>query len=179
MTSPPPAGPVNRRIPPGDDRPRLMCDSCGYVAYENPKVIVGSVVRADGRVLLCKRAIEPRRGFWTLPAGYLELNETTEAGARREAWEEARAVIAVDGLLAVWNVPRISQVQLIYRARLIEPDIAAGPESEAVGLYGWDEIPWAELAFPTVAWSLRADRDAGPGPLVPITNSSTEDKPGL
>src|SRR6266852_3650554 len=89
-----------RKVPAGDDRPRLVCDDCGYIAYENPKVVVGSVCLWEERVLLCRRAINPRRGFWTLPAGYLELNESTLAGAMREAWEEAQARITIDGLLA-------------------------------------------------------------------------------
>ncbi len=167
-------GPVTRAIPAGDDRERATCLDCGFIHYENPKIIVGAVARLDGRFLLCRRAIEPRRGFWTLPAGYMELGETPEAGAEREAWEEARARIRIDGLLAIYSVPRISQVQLIYRADLIDPAIAAGPESEAVGLFAWDEIPWAELAFPTVRWSLDAARRAPIGPLVPETNPAAD-----
>jgi ADP-ribose pyrophosphatase YjhB (NUDIX family) len=159
-------GPRERRVPEGDDRPRLVCPECTYVVYENPKVVVGSVVLAeDGRVLLCRRAIEPRRGFWTLPAGYLELGESPEEGARREAREEACAHIELEGLLAVYSVPRISQVQLMYRARLAEPAIAAGPESLEVGLFGWEEIPWDELAFPTVHWALHHHRERLGRPL--------------
>jgi len=148
-----------RRVPAGDDRPRLVCGECGFVAYENPKIVVASVVHHGDRVLMCRRAIEPRRGFWTLPAGYLELHETAEEGARREAWEEARAQIGLEALLAVYSIPRISQVQLVYRARLLAPDVAAGPESAAVALYRWDEIPWQEIAFPSVHWSLRHFRE--------------------
>jgi ADP-ribose pyrophosphatase YjhB (NUDIX family) len=121
-------GPIIRAIPPGDDRERLTCPDCGFIAYENPKMVAGSVVSVGDRIMLCRRAIEPRKGFWTLPAGFLELQETPEEGARREAWEEARARIAIDALLAVYSVPRISQVQLIYRATLAEPGFAAGPE---------------------------------------------------
>ena len=149
----PPAGFV-RKVPAGDDRPRLVCDDCGFIAYENPKVVVGSVCLWQERVLLCRRAINPRRGFWTLPAGYLELHETTAEGARREAREEALAEIELEGVLAVYSIPRLSQVQVMYRARLVSPSIAAGPESEAVALFGWDEIPWSELAFPSVRWAL-------------------------
>ena len=144
-----------RSIPPGEDRERSVCASCGFIDYENPKIVVGSVATWRGKILLCKRAIEPRRGFWTLPAGYLELGETVEEGAMREAWEEARARLQIDRLLAVYSVPRISQTQLMFRARLAGPDISAGEESEAVGLYAWDKIPWPELAFPTVGWALR------------------------
>jgi ADP-ribose pyrophosphatase YjhB (NUDIX family) len=156
-----PQGPVVRSVPEGDNRERLVCGDCGYIVYDNPKIVVGSVVRLGDRYLLCRRAIEPRLGFWTLPAGYLELNETTEAGARREAWEEACAKIEIDGLLAIFNIPRLSQVQLIYRARLVDAAIAPGPESQAVGLFTWDEIPWQEIAFPSVHWSLDADRRVG------------------
>lgn len=156
-----PKGPTVRAVPEGDNRERLMCLDCGFVQYDNPKIVVGSVARWEDRILLCKRAINPRRGFWTLPAGYLELNETTSEGALREAYEEARAKIALEGLLAVYNIPRLSQVQLIYRARLVSPAIEAGPESESVGLFAWAEIPWDELAFPSVHWALGHLREVG------------------
>lgn len=143
------------RIPPGDDRERQVCAACGFIDYQNPKIVVGSIAIWRDKILLCKRAIEPRKGFWTLPAGYLELKETAEEGAKREAWEEARARLDIDRLLAIYSVPRISQVQLMFRARLTLPDIAAGPESAEVALFAWDEIPWANLAFPTVGWALR------------------------
>ena len=145
----------DRRVPEGDDRARLVCRDCGFVDYENPKVVVGSVAAWDGRILLCRRAIEPRRGFWTLPAGYLELNETAPEGARREAWEEARAKLEIDQLLAVYSIPRISQIQLIYRARLTSPAVAPGPESLELDLFTWEAIPWDDLAFPSVHWALR------------------------
>ena len=143
-----------RRIPAGDEHHRLVCTDCGFVQYENPKVVVGSVVHAGERILMCRRAIEPRAGFWTLPAGYLEVHEMPEAGALREAWEEAQARIDIEMLLAVYTIPRISQVQLIFRARLAAPEIAAGPESLEVALFAWDEIPWKDIAFPTVRWAL-------------------------
>jgi ADP-ribose pyrophosphatase YjhB (NUDIX family) len=127
---------------------------CGFIHYENPKIVVGSVVAVGDQVMLCRRAINPRKGFWTLPAGYLELNESAADGAMREAWEEARARIALDALLAVYSIPRISQVQLIFRARLAEPGFAAGPESEEVALFDWEAIPWSDLAFPSVHWAL-------------------------
>ncbi len=110
--------------------------------------------------LLCRRAIEPRRGFWTMPAGYLELNEATQAGAMREAWEEARARITIDGLLAIYDVPRLSQVQILYRAHLTAPEFAPGEESLEVRLFGWAEIPWPELAFPSVHWALNRFHDS-------------------
>ncbi|PZP38913.1 MAG: NUDIX hydrolase, partial [Azospirillum brasilense] len=112
----------------GDEHDRLTCADCGFIAYENPKIVVGAVVALDGdSVLLCRRAIEPRRGFWTIPAGYMELGETAAEGAAREAWEEARARIALEGILAVYSIARIGQVQILFRARLEEPGFAAGP----------------------------------------------------
>jgi ADP-ribose pyrophosphatase YjhB (NUDIX family) len=152
--APPPPANFVRRVPEGDDKARLVCADCGFIDYQNPKVVVGSVCSWQGRILLCRRAINPRRGFWTLPAGFLEPHEATADGAVREAWEEARARIAIERLLAVYNVPRLSQVQLIYRAALISDAVEPGPESEAVGLYAWDEIPWEEIAFPSVHWAL-------------------------
>jgi ADP-ribose pyrophosphatase YjhB (NUDIX family) len=152
-----------RRIPDGDTHERSVCATCGFVDYQNPKIVVGSVVGHAGQVLLCRRAIEPRRGFWTLPAGYLELGETAEEGARREAMEEAEAAIALDGLLAVFSISRIGQVQLIFRARFADPTtahFAAGPESLEVRLFEWDAIPRHEIAFPSVHWALAAWRDA-------------------
>jgi ADP-ribose pyrophosphatase YjhB (NUDIX family) len=161
MSDPKPIGPSVRAVPDGDNRERLICADCGFVQYDNPKIVVGAVPLWQGRVLLCKRAIEPRVGYWTLPAGYLELGETPEAGAVREAQEEAQADIAIDTLLAVYSVPRISQVQLIYRARLKSPEFAPGPESLDVRLFDWSEIPWDALAFPTVRWALDAWREVG------------------
>jgi ADP-ribose pyrophosphatase YjhB (NUDIX family) len=151
-------GPRVLKIPDGDNRLRKTCPECGFIEYENPKIVVGSVVTEGERILLCRRAINPRKGFWTLPAGYLELHETTEAGARREAEEEALARIEIDGVLAVYSIPRISQVQIIFRARLAS-GFSAGPESLEVALFGWDEIPWDDLAFPSVHWALRHFRE--------------------
>ena len=147
-------GPIRRTIPAGDNMERLVCDGCGYILYENPKVVVGAVAVLAGRILLCRRAIQPRRGYWTIPAGYLEINESTEEGALREAREEAGAELRLDALLAVYNIPRISQVQLIYRAELLSEAIFAGEESQEVGLFTADEIPWRDLAFPSVRWAL-------------------------
>ena len=157
------AGPTHafeRRIPEGDGQLRLVCRDCGFIAYENPKVVVGSVCRWEDKILLCRRAINPRTGFWTLPAGYMELNETSLEGAKREAWEEARASIEIERLLAVYNIPRLSQVQLIYAARLTTGEVSAGAESLEVALFDWEEIPWQELAFPSVRWALSQYRAA-------------------
>ena len=164
------------RVPEGDDHARAVCDQCGYVAYENPKIVTGAVVVENGHVLLCRRAIEPRLGFWTLPAGYLELNETVAEGAAREAAEEAGAAISLDGILAIYSIARIGQVQIIFRARFDGPPrFAAGVESLEVRLFAWEDIPWGELAFPTVHWALRAWRDGVDRPLgVPAGNPASD-----
>lgn len=163
----------HRTVPQGDSLPRAVCRHCGFVHYDNPKVVVGSVVRSAGGILLCRRAIPPRKGFWTIPAGYLELNETPQAGAMREAREEACAEIELMGLLAVYSVPRLSQVQLIWRAQLTGP-VAPGPESLEVGIFEWNDIPWRELAFPSVHWALRHDREADEGAAPPFANPPGE-----
>ena len=144
------AGPRVRTVPAGDNRQRLVCPDCNYIQYENPLVVVGAVVTWEDRFLLCKRAINPRKGHWTIPAGFLELHEAAAHGAIRETREEACAEIEIDALLAVYNVPRISQIQLIYRARLLQPEFAAGEESEDVALFAWDD-----LAFPSSHWALQ------------------------
>ncbi len=167
-----------RRIPEGDNRERLICADCGHIAYDNPKVVVGSIILADDLVLMCRRAIEPRRGFWTLPAGYLEHGETLEEGAAREAWEEAQADIVLDGILGVFSISRIGQVQVIFRARFASPGkprFAAGPESLEVALFTLPQVPRDAIAFPSVIWALDAWRDAGSGPLgVPAGNPASD-----
>jgi ADP-ribose pyrophosphatase YjhB (NUDIX family) len=174
---PDPAGTrFERRVPEGDDRQRLVCRDCGFVNYENPKIVVGSVAAWQDRILLCRRAIAPRRGFWTLPAGYLELHEAAAAGARREAWEEARAELEIDQLLAVYSIPRISQIQLIYRASLKTPAVSAGPETLELDLFEWSAIPWGDLAFPSVRWALRDyDELRGEAVFAPRGNPPGED----
>ena len=165
------SGPSIRAVPDGDTRERLICGDCGFVHYDNPKIVVGAVAIWDERVLMCKRAIEPARGRWTIPAGYLELGETAEQGAAREALEEACARLEMGPLIGVYSIPRIGQVQLIYRARLVDGAFAAGAESLDAALYAWDEIPWDEIAFPTVRWALedwRATR--GEHAVVPRVN---------
>ncbi len=143
-----------RKVPDGDTHERDVCKTCGFVHYQNPKVVAGSVVHDAGRVLLCRRAIEPRTGFWTLPAGYMELGETTSDAARREAMEEACARIVIENVLAVYTIPRISQVQIMHVAHLAHPDVRPGPESLEVDWFDWQDIPWDELAFPSVRWAL-------------------------
>ncbi len=177
-------GPVTYKIPEGDNRVRAVCDSCGFVNYVNPKVVVGSVCTWQDRILLCRRAIDPRKGYWTLPAGYLEEEESAPAGAVREAEEEACVKIRIDALLAVYSIPRISQVQLIYRARLPSSKVAAGPETEESRLWAWDEIPWDDLAFPSVRWSLNHfDEMRGLDEFAPRTNPEGQfgdmEPPGL
>jgi ADP-ribose pyrophosphatase YjhB (NUDIX family) len=147
--------PVVLRRPEGDTFERHMCTACGEIHYLNPKIVVGAVCRWQDRVLLCRRAIEPHAGFWVVPAGYLERGESTEEGARREASEEAGARIELTGLLALYNVVRIAQVQLFYGARLLDPHLVAGPETLELDLFDWRAIPWDELAFPSVHWVLR------------------------
>jgi len=167
-----------RRVPDGDDRERLTCPDCGFIAYENPKVVVGSVVAVGDQVLLCRRAIQPRAGYWTLPAGYMEMHETVEEGAAREAWEEARARIALDGVLAVYSIARLGQVQVLFRARLQEPGFAPGTESLEVRLFDWDDIPWDDIAFPSVHWALKAWRATAGQPLPPAVLNPPEDARG-
>jgi ADP-ribose pyrophosphatase YjhB (NUDIX family) len=169
------------RIPEGDTRERLICADCGHIAYDNPKVVVGSVIVTGDAVLMCRRAIEPRRGFWTLPAGYLEHGETLQEGAAREAWEEARAEIEIDGILAVFTISRIGQVQVIFRARFASADVprfAAGAESLEVALFPPSRIPRGEIAFPSVTWALDAWQRAGSGPLGPPAGNPSHDPRG-
>lgn len=163
-------------VPDGDDRERRICQTCGFVDYRNPRIVAGSVVTKGDQILLCKRAIEPRKGFWTLPAGYMELGETVEEAAQREAREEACATIEIDRMLATYSIPRIGQVQVMFRARLAS-DFKAGPESIDVQLFDWKDIPWSELAFPTVVWALTHYAETrGKADFVPYGNPPNTDK---
>jgi ADP-ribose pyrophosphatase YjhB (NUDIX family) len=171
-----------RRTPEGDDRERMICADCGHIDYQNPKVVVGTVVAFNEKILMCRRAIEPRRGFWTLPAGYLELGETLEEGAVREAMEEASASISIDGVMAVFSVARIGQVLVIFRGRFADPKapvFSAGPESLEVALFEWDAIPWDDIAFPTVHWSLHAWNERRSGPLGLPAGNPPDDPRGV
>ncbi|WP_428392460.1 NUDIX domain-containing protein [Lichenicoccus sp.] len=170
-----------RAVPDGENRERVSCLDCGHVFYENPKIVVGAVVAHAGRILLCRRAIEPRRGFWTLPAGYLELHETPAEGAAREALEEAGARIVIDGILAIYSISRIAQVQIIHRARFAgsgEPSIEAGEESLEVGLFAFDDLPVEDIAFPTVHWAIEAYRRIGDAPLAAPAGNPPQDPRG-
>ena len=144
-----------RRVPRGDTRARDICDRCHTVHYENPKVVAGCLALWEGRVLLCRRAIEPRYGLWTLPAGFMENEETTAEAAARETLEEAKARVDIDGLYTLFNLPHISQVYMLFRARLRDLDFGPGTESLAVALFDEADLPWDTLAFPAVRETLR------------------------
>ncbi|WP_261539252.1 NUDIX hydrolase [Burkholderia multivorans] len=155
---------VIARIPQGDNRERFVCDHCGTIHYQNPRNVVGTVPVWGEQVLLCRRAIEPRYGFWTLPAGFMEMGETTAEAAARETLEEAGARVEVQNLFTLLNVPHVHQVHLFYLARLVDPEFEAGEESLEVKLFDEADIPWDEIAFPTVSQTLRfffADRATG------------------
>jgi len=146
---------VVSKIPPDDDRPRYVCTSCETIHYQNPKIVAGCIPARDTRILLCRRAIEPRRGFWTLPAGYMELGETSLETAIRETLEEANASVKVVDLFAVFNLPHVNQVYLMFRSELQNMDFSPGAESLEVALFGESQIPWDEIAFMTVRQTLK------------------------
>jgi ADP-ribose pyrophosphatase YjhB (NUDIX family) len=157
-------GATDYRVPEGDNRERAVCTVCGEIHYENPLNVVGTVPVWGDRVLLCRRAIEPRHGFWTLPAGFMELGETVAEGALRETVEEAGAKVELEGLFTMLNVVRVGQVHLYYRARMLDATLAPGPETLEARLFREDEVPWDELAFRTVRRTLEhffEDRRAG------------------
>jgi ADP-ribose pyrophosphatase YjhB (NUDIX family) len=143
------------RIPAGDNRPRFVCAACGTIHYQNPKIVVGCLPEWNGQVLLCRRAIEPRHGLWTLPAGFLENAETISAGAVRETLEEANARVEIGELYTVISLPAINQVYMMFRARLADLDFGPGPESIEVRLFDEQEVPWEDLAFRTITRTLR------------------------
>ena len=147
--------PVRYVMPADDNRDRATCTVCATIHYENPLNVVGTLPVWQDKVLLCRRNIEPRHGFWTLPAGFMELGETTEQGAIRETIEEAGANIELQGLYTLLNVVRVGQLHLFYRARLLDTDFAPGPETIEAQLFAEDEIPWDDLAFRTVRETLK------------------------
>ena len=156
--------PVTVLVPEGDHRPRHVCTGCGAIHYQNPKIVAGCVPEHEGRILLCRRAIEPRLGFWTIPAGFMENGETTQDAARRESFEEAQAEVEVGSLLAVVHVLHADQVHVMFRAKLLKPEFGPSPESLEVMLCDESDIPWAEIAFRSVDFALRRyleDRRAG------------------
>lgn len=156
--------PVATVIPGGDNRARSVCTACGTVHYVNPKLVVGSVPEYEGRILLCRRAIEPRKGFWTVPAGFMELGETLGEAALRETWEEALARVELGSLFSVVDVVHAGQVHVFFRARLPRPEFGAGAETLETRLFSPDEIPWDDLAFPSIRIALEhyvEDRQTG------------------
>jgi ADP-ribose pyrophosphatase YjhB (NUDIX family) len=148
--------PVELRIPPGDNLPRAVCTACGTVHYENPRVVVGCVPEWQGRILLCRRAITPRRGFWTVPAGFMENGESLQTAAARETLEEAQARVQIGSLLAIVHVLHAAQVHVVFRARLLDGEFGVGAESLESGLYEESAIPWEDIAFPSITFALRS-----------------------
>ncbi len=156
--------PVELRIPEGDTLPRFVCTACRVIHYQNPKMVVGCIPEWNNQILLCRRGIEPRYGLWTIPAGYLENGETTTEGALREALEEAHARVEIGPFFALYNIPHINQVYVLFRARLLDLDFRSGLETIEVKLFDETEIPWDRLAFATVRNTLHhyfADRRGG------------------
>jgi ADP-ribose pyrophosphatase YjhB (NUDIX family) len=156
--------PVVSKIPDGDHLPRFVCTSCSTIHYENPRIIAGCIPEWEGKLLLCRRAIEPRRGFWTVPAGFMENGESVQAAAAREAQEEALADVEIGSLASLVNVIRAHQVHIVFRARLLNTNFGVGPESLEVALYDEKDIPWSEIAFLSVDFALKRyldDRRAG------------------
>jgi len=147
--------PLTQRIPPDDNRLRDVCEHCGAVHYQNPRNVVGVVPVWQDKVLLCRRAIEPRYDTWTLPAGFMELGETTAQGAIRETDEEAGVEIALGALYTVIDVPHAEQVHFFYLAQVLDPTLNPGPESLEAAYFSLDEIPWQELSFRTVSTTLQ------------------------
>lgn len=159
---------VTHKVPVGDNLPRHVCDQCERIHYHNPKIVAGCIPEWEGQVLLCRRAIEPRLGLWTFPAGFMELGESTEQAAVRETMEEAQADVTIAGLYAVLSLPHIGQVYLVFRGRMTAPTFMAGPESLDVRLFSLSAIPWETMAFPVVSEALRryvADAKNGEFPV--------------
>lgn len=159
---------IVRCTPPDDDRPRYLCKSCGMIHYENPKVVVGCIPEKEKRILLCRRAIEPRAGKWTLPAGYLENGETVAQGAERETFEEAGANIKIFAPYALFNICHVNQIYLIFRGRLVDNHIEAGSESTEVRLFSEADIPWDQIAFTVIEATLRLYYKDRPSGLFPF-----------
>jgi ADP-ribose pyrophosphatase YjhB (NUDIX family) len=159
---------VELLIPQGDNRLRYVCGACQTIHYQNPKVVVGCIPVWQDKILMCRRAIEPRHGLWTLPAGFMENGETSQQGAARETLEEACARVEVEGLYGLYNLPHINQIYLLFRSRLLDLDFAPGEESLEVALFEARDIPWEQIAFPVIYETLKAylrDREQGVYPM--------------
>ena len=161
------ASPVTVRIPDGDTLERHVCDACGQIHYQNPKIIAGCIPHWQGQILLCRRAIEPRHGLWTIPAGFMENGETIEQAAMRETYEEACTRVEISGLYAIFNIPHVSQVYMIFRAELLDGKFAPGIESLETALFSEKEIPWSDIAFPVVVQALQRFFAERPGDHFP------------
>ena len=147
--------PVSRKVPPGDNLPRFVCDACQAIHYENPKIVAGCIPEWEDQILLCRRAIEPKYSLWTVPAGFMEQGETAEQAAAREALEEAKADVEITSLYAVFSIPHISQVYMMFRGRMRAPSFGPSAESLEVRLFKHADIPWESLAFPVIHETLR------------------------
>lgn len=148
-------GDIEHKVPADDNRLRHVCNDCGTIHYQNPNIVAGTIPVYENKILLCRRAIEPRHGFWTLPAGFMENQETTTEAAIRETWEEAEAKVEIEALYTVINVPQIDQVHMFFRAQIVDGKFGVGPESLESRLFLEEEIPWEDLAFPTVKKTLK------------------------
>ncbi len=160
-------GPVHDRVPDGDDRPRATCPACGFIHYINPKIVVGCLPVHQERILLCRRAIEPRHGYWTLPSGYMENGESAEEGAARETWEEAGIRVRNLSLHTLYSIPHVDQVYLLFLAEQTGDAVPPGPETSEIRYFAPGDLPWDELAFRAVGFCLEnyvRDGTAGPRP---------------
>lgn len=155
---------VSFKVPAGDSFPRHVCDACSTIHYSNPKMVIGCIPEWESKILLCKRGIEPRLGYWTPPAGFMENGETAEEGALRETLEEANARVEIGDLFTMLSVPQVNQVHIFYRARLLDLEFSPGVESLEVALFDEAQVPWKEIAFRTISTTLKhyyADRKQG------------------
>ena len=155
---------IGLKVPQGDNRPRFVCDDCGEIFYQNPKMVVGCIPRWEDKVLLCKRAIPPRYGYWTLPAGYMENQESAAHGAAREAYEEALAKTRIGNVFTQFSIPHINQVYILFLADMESAEFGTGEESLDAALFSREQIPWDELAFPVMRKTLELyfeDKDRG------------------
>jgi ADP-ribose pyrophosphatase YjhB (NUDIX family) len=146
---------IQKKMPPGDNRPRFVCESCGTIYYQNPKIVAGCIAEWEGQILMCRRAIVPRYGLWTLPGGFMENDETVLEAAIRETYEEANANVDVIHLFALFNLPHVNQVYMMFRSRLLDLNYGPGEESLEVQLFAEEHIPWDQLAFQTIYHTLR------------------------